>query len=121
MKEMTEDVKIKIENRAQALVNSMAKRDFRVAGDHFTSTMTSLLPANKIEEMWNVIEAKDGAFVEQVAGAVEINGEGVPLVILLCKFEKGNHNLFITFDWDCNVSGIHIAPAPVKAPAQPAT
>jgi hypothetical protein len=111
-----QDLEKKIETRAHAVLNAMVKREYANAIVHFDTAMTSLMPAIKLEELWKAIQEKAGPFVEQIStrlAGVEAN----PVVILLCKFEKGNLDLYVTFDAAANVAGLHVGPEPAETTA----
>ena len=114
--QITPETLSKIETRAQALVNAMAKREYQNAGAHFDANMTSIMPTGKIEEFWTSIQEKIGPFVEQVSGSVT-NAGATPVVVVVCKFEKQSADIYVTFDAASNVCGLHVGPAPAAAEA----
>ena len=120
MTDNVQDIQNKMETRAQAVLNAMANHEFRNAIVHFDTNMTSLLPGNKLEEMWNTITDKAGPFVKLISAHV---ADGKPIVLLDCKFEQRNLELYVTFDESTNVSGLHLgpelAPAAVEAASPP--
>ena len=108
-----------MQTRARALLNAMNHRDYRSAGAHFDSAMSSLLPATKVEELWTAIVTKEGPFVE-LSSARTVEEEGPPTVALLCKFATGSAELYVSFNKEADIAGLHVGPPPAKAPAKAA-
>ena len=107
----THDIQHQMETRAEGLLNAMVNGKYRNAVAHFDSTMTSLLPADKVEELWTAIQEKAGPFVEQISAHTVTEGE-LPIVVLTCKFAQENADLYVTFNETADIAGLHVGPAP---------
>jgi Protein of unknown function (DUF3887) len=111
-----QDLKTKMEKRAQALVDAMAKHKYGDGIAHLNAKMASLMPAAKLEELWKAVLAKEGDFVAQVSRKV-VKANGAHGVALVCKFARGTADIYVTFDASANISGLHFGPAPGAKPA----
>ena len=108
MDEKTSEIRTKMMTRAEALVDAMARREYRNAPAHFDITMITLMPAENVEELWSQIVGSVGAFQERLGSRLETI-HGRPIVTVLGKFEKANLAINVTFDANANISGLHFA------------
>jgi hypothetical protein len=120
MTQNSSEIETKMMTRAQALLDAMAQREYRNAIMHFDTTMTSLMPADKVEELWTAIVGKVGSFVEKKESRMATI-EGRPIVILVSKFEKDTIDIYVTFDANANISGLHVGPDKAKPAAASAS
>jgi uncharacterized protein len=95
---------------AQAFVDLLATRDFASAERYFDDTMKTALPPEKLQETWNTIMAKAGAFKHQVRTRTE-ERSGANVVIVTCAFEKAALDIQVVFDQAQRIAGLFFAQA----------
>ncbi len=92
-------------SRAKEFVDVLAARQFEKTTDYFDAKMNKGLPPAKIEQAWNMVEAKAGRFQQQLK-ARQLKEAGFDVVYVTCEFEKSKLNVKVVFDQNRQVSGL---------------
>lgn len=98
-----------LETMARDLVNSLVSGEYKEAVENFDSTMKKVLPAEKLEEVWNSVIAQAGPFVEQLGTRKEkiLQYEAV---FVTCKFENAVLDTKVVFDRKQQIAGLFFVP-----------
>jgi len=97
------DLRVKIAN---GIIEAFAKKDYDSVSTNFHSSLKQTLPKEKLREFWQKISAQMGKYVSIISTTHHIR-EGYNIVTLLCKFEKDNSNMELTFNQDNQVIGLY--------------
>ncbi len=98
------------EAAAHTLVSHLAKGKFEKVPESFDATMKSKLSIAQIRDGWKKTTAPLGHFLAQNKGQ-QVAKNGITLVVIPCKFEKGNLNIQVTYNKVHKVIGLFLAPA----------
>lgn len=98
-----------ITKTAENMVDLMAKGDFKAATADFDSTMLSVMPAEKLGQVWASLAPQVGAFKSRT-GTREAEDQGFKTVYVTCQFEKLSLDIKIAFDGSDKVSGLWFLP-----------
>lgn len=98
------------ETRAEKLVDMMAKKDFSSVVKNFDATMTNVMPAEKLEQVWDQVTGQAGNFKKQLKTSKE-KVQQYEVVHVTCQFEKARLDVNVVYNKDGKVSGINFAPA----------
>lgn len=98
---------------ARQLVAHLAAGKFAEAVNHFDATMAKVLPAEKLQEVWQGVVAQYGRF--EVAGeiqleAVEQGGRKYHIVLVRCKFAAAPLRVKVVFDEEQKIAGLFFVP-----------
>ncbi len=99
-----------IEDIARELVMLLVKGDYAKVVENFDGTMKTALPAEKLQEAWNTVIAKAGAFIEQ-QGVRKGKYLQYDIVFVTCKFEKGTLDTKVVFNQEKQISGLFFVPS----------
>lgn len=99
-----------ITGKAENMVDSMAKGDFKAATADFNSTMLSAMPAEKLGQVWASLAPQLGTFKSRT-GTREAEEAGYKTVYVTCQFEKQALDMKIVFDGADKVGGLWFVPA----------
>ena len=91
---------------AEGMVDSMAKGDFASATKDFDAACKAALPAEGLGPVWSQFTAKAGAFKSRT-GSRETQESGFQTVHVICRFEKANWDIKVTFDKDGKIGGLY--------------
>jgi fermentation-respiration switch protein FrsA (DUF1100 family) len=109
-----------VQIKAQKVVALLGKEDYATAVKDFDKTMTDVLPARKLEDLWKSVTSKVGAFKKQLGVRQERVGK-YDVALVTCQFEKMKLDVRVVLDADRHVAGLAFAAAkslvPYKAPA----
>jgi len=100
-----------IKKTAEAMVDSMAKGDFKAASADFDATVAAQMPAEKLGQVWASLAPQIGAFKSRT-GTREAEEQGFKMVYVTCQFEKMSLDAKIVFDASDKVSGLWFLPTP---------
>jgi len=98
-----------IEDLAKDLVDSLASSNYKKAVENFDDTMKTVLPADKLKEVWNSLTVQSGAFVEQRDTRNE-KIMGYDVIFVTCKFEKAVLDAKVVFNDKKQVAGLFFVP-----------
>jgi fermentation-respiration switch protein FrsA (DUF1100 family) len=98
-----------LEKAAQAFLSTLAKEDFKAATKDFDETMLKVLPADKLQTIWNGLTKQVGAFKKQGAVRSE-RKDGFEIVLVACEFEKFTLDARVVFNKDKQITGLRFLP-----------
>ncbi len=100
--------------QAKQVVTMLAKRDFKGVVKGFDDTMAKALPAEKLAQVWDQLNAQAGPFKKQLGSRtdkVTQQGQQYAVVFVTCQFEKGNLDTQVVYNTAGKVSGLFFKPA----------
>jgi dienelactone hydrolase len=98
---------------AAALVDALAKGDFKTAVKDFDKVMLEKLPADKLKDTWEKISKQVGPFQKRTALRSEKGGKH-EMVLVTCQFEKLALDARVVFTEDGKITGLFFIPASSK-------
>jgi dienelactone hydrolase len=108
-------------DKAKNFVTLMTQNDFTAAVADFDSTMTSVMPASKLEETWKTLNAQVGQFKEQTGTRTEQMAQ-YNIVYVQSSFERAELDIKVVFDDSGKIAGLFFAPSQAQqAPFESAT
>jgi len=107
-----------LETMAKSFVDLLVKENYEKAVENFDGTMKKVMPAEKLEEVWNSIIAQTGPFVEQL-GVREEKILQYDVVFVTCKFEKATLDAKVVFDRKKQITGLFFVRSKATARYQP--
>lgn len=108
----------KLETMAEDFVDLLVNGNYDKAVANFDDTMTKVVPAEKLEEVWNSIIAQAGPFVEQLDVRKEKTLQ-YDIVFVTCKFEKLVLDVKVVFDGEKQITGLFFVRSQATARYQP--
>lgn len=94
---------------AKQFVDLLSKSQFDSAVVHFDATMTKAMPAAKLKEVWQSLQAQMGAF--KAAGGVRTEMIQIyHVVYVTCEFEKGKLDAKVVFNKQNQIAGLFFVP-----------
>ncbi len=96
-------------SKANYFVTLLEKEAFNEAAKDFDARMAAALPADKLREAWQQIQAQAGSFKEKTATRTEKKG-AYDIIYVLCAFEKTNLDVKIVFGKDQKIAGLFFVP-----------
>lgn len=99
-----------ITTEARTFIDLLAKSDFDAAVQKFDGEMKEGLPAAKLRETWQAVQAQFGAFNRQVS-IRKGKAQGYDVVFVKCDFEKGPLGIRLTFNSQKEIAGMFFDPA----------
>lgn len=103
---------------AKALVEALAKEDFKAAGKDFDDAMKKALPVDKLESTWKTITGQVGAFKKVTGFRVE-SAAKLDFVYVVCQFEKIDVDVKVVFNADKQITGLFFQPSKPKFDYKP--
>ena len=100
----------------RATVANMAAGKFAAVEAEYSTPMAAALPAGRLADIWQQVQAQAGDFAA-VLKATVVDAGGVHNAVLTCKFARAQLSVVLTFDGDGRISGLHFAPAAAPAPS----
>jgi len=102
---------------AKGVVQELAGRQFDKVEAQFDARVSSALPTEKLQSLWEATLAQVGAF-KAVTSVTSAELQGYHVITLTCAFEKTPLNLRLAFDNESKIAGLHLLPvaAPWTAP-----
>ncbi|MCL4855409.1 MAG: DUF3887 domain-containing protein, partial [Bryobacteraceae bacterium] len=96
--------------KARRLVSQMAAGEFDAAVEPFDQTMKRVLPAGKLDEVWNGVIEQFGTFEESAETRVE-QVQQYTLVFVTCKFALGKLDAKVVFNPQGEIGGLFFVPS----------
>jgi len=102
---------------AKGVVQELAGRQFEKVEAQFDARVSSALPTEKLQSLWDSTLAQAGAF-KAVTSVASAEHQGYHVVTVTCAFENTPLNLRLAFDKDSKIAGLYLVPvaAPWTAP-----
>lgn len=97
-------------SQASGFVTLLSKGEYATAAEMFDETMTSAMPQEKLEEVWQSLLTQFGPFKAQGA-ARKTKIPGYDVLFVPCEFEKASLNSQIAFDREGKISGLYFRPS----------
>ncbi|MFC1501914.1 DUF3887 domain-containing protein [bacterium] len=94
---------------AKEFVETLVTGDFISSVTRFDSTMKSLMPAEKTEEIWNGLLNKLGTFHEQIAVRQE-KYKQYKIVYVTCQFKHSQFDVKVVFNPQNQITGLFFVP-----------
>lgn len=98
-----------LERAAIELVDQMERRDFAAAISRFDSTMTELMPPERLGEHWDAVEGQFGPF-QGWTGTSLREVQGYDVVLVTSTFENAVLDIQVVFDDDRQIAGLRFLP-----------
>ncbi|TDJ56680.1 MAG: DUF3887 domain-containing protein, partial [Gemmatimonadetes bacterium] len=98
-----------IERAAIEFVGEMERRDFTAAVARFDSAMSGVMPAGKLEENWDMVEARAGSF-QGWSRTTTGEAQGYDYVMVISTFENAVWDIQVVFDSDLRIAGLFFQP-----------
>ncbi len=98
-----------LERAAIEFVGEMERRDFTAAVARFDSTMSEVMPAAKLEETWDMVEAQAGSF-QGWSRTTTGEAQGYDYVLVTSTFENAVLDIQVVFDSDLRIAGLFFKP-----------
>jgi dienelactone hydrolase len=105
----------KFVKEATQFVDLLVKGNFAVAVGQFDETMKSALPPDKLQGLWQSLNAQLGNFKKELGARIEKAAQ-YEIVYVTCEFEKSTVDLKLVFNQNGLITGLFIVPTemPVK-------
>jgi dienelactone hydrolase len=91
-------------------VDLLVKEDFAGAVARFDSTMKSVLPEEKLREVWQTLQKQAGPFKQRLRARAEAAG-GYDIVFVSCHFEEADLDAKVVFNADRRIAGLFFVPS----------
>ena len=98
---------------AKRFVELLTAGDFATAVKDFDETMKGALPAEKLAEVWRMINAQAGPFQKQIGIRTEKEPQ-LEVVFVKCQFEKAALEAKVVFDKAGKIAGLFFVPPPAS-------
>lgn len=95
---------------AKNFLADVASGNFENLSVMYDATMKAQVPAKRMEDIWNSVEAQYGKF-ESVVDANTVTQGIYTVVILTSKFEKAYLDVNVVFDQSSKIAGLHFSPS----------
>jgi len=99
-----------LETLGRTLAQQMAAREFDKVVSRFDETMTRVMPAPKLAEVWDTVQKQVGDF-QKITGTRTDTVNGYRRVIVTCAFAQMNLDVRIVLAADGRVTGLFFAAA----------
>jgi len=109
--EQTETENVVLKAAAKEFVDSLVKGDFATATQNFDETMSSALPADKLEETWKLSIEQAGPFKQQIGVRMEKQMQ-YDVALVTCEFEKAPIDIKLVYSSEGKISGLFFIPTP---------
>lgn len=94
---------------SKQFIDLLAKGQYDSAAVHFDATMSKAMPAAKLKEVWQSLQAQMGAF--KAAGGVRTEMIQIyHVVYVTCEFEKGKLDAKVVFNQQNQIAGLFFIP-----------
>lgn len=97
------------EGRARAFVLALSKADWAHDGVVFDDAMKAAMPAAKLHDLWDTLQAAGGPF-QAIDGVTVQEKDGIHVVLVTAKFERLRKVIRIALDKDDHVMGLFYGP-----------
>jgi pimeloyl-ACP methyl ester carboxylesterase len=106
-----------LEGKARTFVDELAHGDWAHSRTPFDDAMSSAMPAPKLREVWEKLEAAGGPFRSVEATRVETK-EPFEIVLVTCKFDRLRKVLRVVLDRQSKLAGLFYGPVPAEVEAK---
>jgi len=96
--------------KAKRLVTQMVAGEFDKAVEPFDATMSRVLPASKLEEIWNGVIKQYGSLRQATDTRTE-KVQQYTLVFVTCEFEQGKLDTKVVFNTEGEIGGLFFVPS----------
>jgi len=103
-----------IVSAAGRFVDRMAKGEFSAAVKDFDATMNSVVPPDKLKQIWESLVAEVGPLKAQLSTRTERVGE-YDCVFVTCQFEKTKLDVKVVFNRSQQIAGMFFVPTKTAA------
>ena len=107
-----------LEVAARRFVTLMDEGDYETAIANFDETMTKLVPASKLEQIWKSITAAAGPLKQQTDARKEKVAE-YDIIFVTCEFKRLTLDAKVVFDQEKMITGLFFVPPKPKAEYKP--
>jgi pimeloyl-ACP methyl ester carboxylesterase len=107
-----------LQSQGRALVNAMAKEQFRDVVTHFDDTMTAALSADKLASTWQGVIAQAGEF-KSISATRQTERQGYQVILVSCHFAQHDLDTRIVYDAQGRVAGLFFVPPQAQPAASP--
>ena len=94
---------------AKDFVGMLAKADYADAFATFDETMKGAMPVDTLEQAWQSLLGKTGAF-EKIVGVGQRKEQGYDVVLVTCQFENTQLDVKVVYNDKKEVSGLWFQP-----------
>ena len=109
-----------VEAHAQAVIASMAAKDFPAIEAQFDDKMNAALPPGRLATLWAGILTQFGALKTCRSAEARVRAiSGKQMVITPCEFDRATIDLQLAFDGNGRISGFTLRPSAPSAPYTP--
>jgi pimeloyl-ACP methyl ester carboxylesterase len=108
-----------LQSQARKLITSMAAHEYSAVEAQFDSTMHSVLPEQKLSQVWDTLITQNGDF-ESITTTRQQERQGYQIVFVTCRFAKATLDTKLVFDSRRQVAGLFFVPAKTQSPTTPA-
>lgn len=98
-----------LEQTATDWINLLVAGKFDEAVESFDSTMTQMMPADKLQAAWNSIIAQFGVF-KDIKGTKTSPYGAYNIVFVTCNFDKAALDIQLSFDAEKKIAGLFFKP-----------
>jgi len=95
---------------ATQFVDLLVKEDFTGAVARFDSTMKSVLPEEKLREVWLTLQKQAGSFKQRLRARADTAG-GYDMVFVTCHFEGADLDAKVVFNAERQIAGLFFVPS----------
>jgi uncharacterized protein len=99
-----------LKETATAWVNLLIAGQYSEAIKAFDKTMTELVPADSLQQIWESLAMQYGAFTK-INGVRTARQDGYDQVYITCQFANLEGDLLLTYDTEGKLAGIHFFPS----------
>jgi dienelactone hydrolase len=96
--------------KAKDFVSQMAAGGFDKAVEPFDATMSRVLPASKLQEIWSRVIEQYGALCQATDTRTE-KVQQYTLVFVTCEFERGKLDAKVVFNTEGEIGGLFFVPS----------
>ena len=107
-----------LDSMAIEFVDQLAGGEFSAATKRFDPTMSSAMPADKLEQTWNALQQQVGAFKQRI-GTRQDKVQQYDVVFVTCAFENANIDIRVVFDSNAQIAGLFFQPAQAAVESKP--
>lgn len=108
-----------LEAQARQFIEQLHAGQYDRAVQSFDATMTAVMPARKLQDAWQSLSSKSGAFKE-IVGVMTAKQGKFDVAVVTCRFEKHQLDVKVVYDSAGKVAGLWFAPTtPPPSPPPP--
>lgn len=96
-------------SEAKALVQNLSDGKFDAVVAQFDDNMKSVLPTDKLQEVWSTLTEMHGPLTEELGVRLDVEGL-FDVAYVTCRFSENTFDFKIVFDRDDRVTGLFVVP-----------